>query len=167
MNPTKSLHVKTVSIPAETEIKDLKAEIQELRSQVAELTALPTAHFPPLPAPETTDTAEAEASGEVKYLQALKKEVKKLRNKVTVMLLKPTTVSKEAQPSQDSPPPPPPHSRQRASWQRDASDFCYRCGEEGHFATKCRAPENHQKVIQKLIRAQHQLTVSQRKKVPP
>lgn len=161
LNPTKSVHVKTVSIPAETEIKDLKAEIQELRSQVAELTALSTAQFSPLPSPETTVTAEAEASGEDKDLQALKKEVKKLRNKVTVMSLKPTTVSKEAKPSQASPPS---TSQQRASWQRDASDFCYRCGEEGHFATKCRAPENYQKVIQKLIRAQRQLRASQREK---
>ncbi len=33
------------------------------------------------------------------------------------------------------------------------SFFCYRCGEDGHFATKCTSPENSTKVIQKLIRA--------------
>ncbi|KAL6478669.1 hypothetical protein MHYP_G00121020 [Metynnis hypsauchen] len=31
--------------------------------------------------------------------------------------------------------------------------FCYRCGEDGHIATKCQDPENLPKVIQKLIRA--------------
>lgn len=30
--------------------------------------------------------------------------------------------------------------------------FCYRCGENGHIATKCAAPENSSKVIKKLIR---------------
>uniref|UniRef100_A0A3P8RUW1 CCHC-type domain-containing protein n=1 Tax=Amphiprion percula TaxID=161767 RepID=A0A3P8RUW1_AMPPE len=29
--------------------------------------------------------------------------------------------------------------------------FCYRCGEKGHFVAKCRNPENQSKVIRKLI----------------
>lgn len=162
LNPNKLVHVKTVSIPAETEIKDDKAEIQELRSQVTELTALSTAQSLPPPAPKTPVTAEAEASGEDNDLQALKKEVKKLKDKVSVMSVRPTTMSKEAQPSQDSPPS---HSRQRAVWQKDSSDFfCYRCGEEGHFATKYSAPENYQIVIQKLIHVQRQLKAGQREK---
>lgn len=31
--------------------------------------------------------------------------------------------------------------------------FCYRCGENGHFVAKCHNPENQNKVIRKLIRA--------------
>lgn len=31
--------------------------------------------------------------------------------------------------------------------------FCYRCGENGHYAGKCRNPENQAKVIKKLIQA--------------
>lgn len=31
--------------------------------------------------------------------------------------------------------------------------FCYRCGEVGHMAGKCKNPENQHKVIQKLIQA--------------
>ncbi|KAJ4941533.1 hypothetical protein JOQ06_011412 [Pogonophryne albipinna] len=31
--------------------------------------------------------------------------------------------------------------------------FCYRCGENGHMAGKCRNPENQNKVIQRLIQA--------------
>lgn len=30
--------------------------------------------------------------------------------------------------------------------------FCYRCGEKGHFVAKCQNPENQSKVIRKLIR---------------
>uniref|UniRef100_A0A3Q2QSS7 CCHC-type domain-containing protein n=1 Tax=Fundulus heteroclitus TaxID=8078 RepID=A0A3Q2QSS7_FUNHE len=152
LNPTKPVHVKTVTIPAESEIKDLKAEIQELKSQVIELTASSAAQSPLPPAPEPASWAEAEASGEDKDIQALKKEIRKLRRQVSVMSVKPTTVPKEIQHRPDSPPP---QRRERASFQRDSSDFfCYRCGEDGHFATKCSAPENYPKVIQKLVRAQ-------------
>uniref|UniRef100_A0A3B5R2S1 CCHC-type domain-containing protein n=1 Tax=Xiphophorus maculatus TaxID=8083 RepID=A0A3B5R2S1_XIPMA len=31
--------------------------------------------------------------------------------------------------------------------------FCYRCGESGHIASKCRSPENQNKVILRLIQA--------------
>lgn len=36
---------------------------------------------------------------------------------------------------------------------RSEGIFCYRCGEDGHFATKCRNSENPTKVIRKLIHA--------------
>lgn len=36
---------------------------------------------------------------------------------------------------------------------RSEESFCYRCGEDGHFATKCRNTENQAKVIRKLIHA--------------
>uniref|UniRef100_A0A8C8DU84 ribonuclease H n=1 Tax=Oryzias sinensis TaxID=183150 RepID=A0A8C8DU84_9TELE len=35
---------------------------------------------------------------------------------------------------------------------KESDYFCYHCGENGHIAPKCTAPENSQKVIQKLIR---------------
>lgn len=162
LNPNKTVHVKTVAIPAEAEIQDLKAQIQELKLQVTELTALSTAQSTPLPAFETTVTPEAEASGGDKDLQALKKEVKRLRNQVSVMSIKPTTAPQPSQLSQESPPI---RKREGDSSQRVSGDcFCYRCGEDGHFSTKCNAAENHQKVIQKLIRAQQQLRANQREK---
>lgn len=40
---------------------------------------------------------------------------------------------------------------------RPEENFCYRCGERGHFATKCPNPENQAKVIRKLI---HSLKVT-------
>lgn len=140
LNPTKSVHVKNVTVPAEAEMKDLRAEIQELRLQVTELTAQPTAQSPRSPAAEPAVTTEAEDSGEDKNIQALKKEVKKLRKQVSVMSVKPTTMYKAAQPCQE---PMQSNRRQRAPSQGDSSDyFCYRCGEDGHFATKCSAATN-------------------------
>ena len=33
----------------------------------------------------------------------------------------------------------------------DGDRFCYRCGEDGHIATKCSSPENEKRVIRRLI----------------
>lgn len=167
LSPAKSVQVKTVSIPAEVEVKDLQAEIQELKLKVTELTALPSAQSAKKPASESVSIAEVGSSEDDKHLQGLKKEVKKLRKQVSVMSVNPTTVFKRAQPSQDFPPI---HRQERASApraysQRDSSDFfCYRCGEDGHISNKCNAAENNQKVIQKLIRAQRQLRTNQKEK---
>ncbi|CAI5676583.1 unnamed protein product [Oreochromis niloticus] len=47
------------------------------------------------------------------------------------------------------------HCHRGARTLRDPSHFfCYRCGEDGHISTKCKAPENYPKVIQKFIQAQ-------------
>ena len=158
LNPTKSVHVKTVTLPAETEIHDLKAEIQELKSQVTVLTAMSTAQSSSPFGSELGVTTEGDNSEDPDF-QALKKEVRKLRKQVAVMSVKPTAASRDTRPSQHTPAM---HSQQRHSPQRDSSNFfCYRCGEDGHFATKCSAPENYPKVIQKLIRAQRQQRTSQ------
>ncbi|XP_034740281.1 zinc finger CCHC domain-containing protein 12-like [Etheostoma cragini] len=159
LNPTKPVHVKTVMTPAEAEIKDLRAEVQELKLQVTEITACSTMPSSQSNATEFVVSPEAEASMEDKDIQALKKEVKRLRKQVSIMSVKPATEAYEARPSQGFPAI---NQQKKGSFQRPSRDFfCYRCGEEGHVATKCSAPENHQKVIQKLIRAQRQLRGSQ------
>lgn len=154
LNTTKSVHVKTVALPATAEMNDLRAEIQELRFQVTELAARSTASSPRPLVLEPPVTTEAETPGEDKDLQVLKKEVKKLRKQVSVMSVQHTPVYKDTQPRQDLRVF---NRQQRAPTHRDSSEFfCYRCGEDGHFATKCSAAENYPKVIQKLIRAQRQ-----------
>lgn len=152
LNPTKAVHVKSATIPTGTDMKDLRAEIQELKTQVSEITA---ASGVPCSFPfrnSLTDNAQAEDAKESKDIQALKKEVVKLRKQVSVMSVKPTKVTASSPHSKETPPR---YTPLRAQTPRDPSDFfCYRCGEDGHISTKCNAPENYPKVIQKLIHAQ-------------
>lgn len=156
LNPGKAVHV-TVTLPEESEIRDLRVDVQELKSQ---LIALSIAQSHPPPTPEPVVITGAEASGEDKNIEALKKKVKKWRKQISVMAVNPTTVFRDTQLHPDAPPF---AGWQKASSQRDSSDFfCYCCGEAGHFATKCSAAENYLRVIQKLIRAQRQLKTNQR-----
>lgn len=146
LHPPKAVYAKSATIAIDNEMKDLKAEIQELRAQVSELTA-PTVNTPV-------------ESSEDKSIQALKKEVVKLRKQVSVMSVKPK-YSPATVLHQDETKSKPLH--QRTFTPRDSSDFfCYRCGEDGHFATKCAAPENYPKVIQKLLQAQRKLKINQK-----
>lgn len=57
--------------------------------------------------------------------------------------------------------------RQRPQAFRSNSDenFCYRCGENGHFAVRCPNAENQSKVIQKLMQSRKKNQVTGQK--PP
>ncbi|KAL7870676.1 hypothetical protein SRHO_G00081730 [Serrasalmus rhombeus] len=44
--------------------------------------------------------------------------------------------------------------------------YCYRCGEDGHTAKGCRVPENHPKVIQRLLRTVRYLKEKGKEKDP-
>lgn len=150
LNPPKSVHVKTATVPTETNTMDIKTEIQELKTQVAKLTTLTSKQSSPQMAIKPAVITEAE--GDDCDIQALKKEVRKLREQVSVMAVQPSLGTREFQPTRI-----PPRPSNTPSGQREQNNFfCYRCGEDGHVATKCSAPENYQKVIQKLIRAQRQ-----------
>ncbi|KAL6459408.1 hypothetical protein MHYP_G00328800 [Metynnis hypsauchen] len=85
-----------------------------------------------------------------KDVKALKKEVKKLRKQVKVMAIQPA-IEKSAHKHFS-----PAHSQPGSFSSRSPSNFfCYRCGDDGHVAAKCQAPENPQRVIQKFIHARH------------
>ncbi|XP_054862316.1 uncharacterized protein LOC129347852 [Amphiprion ocellaris] len=159
LHPSKAVHAKSAVITSDSELKDLKTEIKQLRIQVTELTAPSVMPSPPLTSSLPAVTATTESS-EDSNIQALKKEVVKLRKQVSAMSVRPKYS-----------PAPEPHQRetqskprqQRSSAPRDSSDvFCYRCGEDGHYATKCAAPENYPKVIQKLLRAQRKYQQGQK-----
>lgn len=94
--PSKAVHIKAVSVPAETEMDGLRAQIQALKLQVTELTALATTSPSLLLSPESTVAASTEALEEDKDVQALKKEVRKLRKQVSVMSVTPNEVSPRA-----------------------------------------------------------------------
>ena len=64
-----------------------------------------------------------------------------------------STQASTAQPPNKEPPSNSTQGVRPSTSKSSGSYFCYRCGEDGHIATTCTAPENSQKVIQKLIRA--------------
>jgi len=77
-------------------------------------------------------------------VQVLKKQIQQLQQQIAVMSFSSTT--------QSSPRSVPVSYRERPVKPRDEF-FCYRCGEDGHIATKCQSSENTAQVIQKLLRA--------------
>lgn len=149
--PPKAIYAKSAAVTADTELNDLKAEIHQLRAQVSELftPAARSGHFSTSTLLSVTLPAE---NAEDRNVQALKKEVVKLRKQVSVISVKPKySPATEPSPQETQLRP----RQQRPSTARDPSDFfCYRCGEEGHFANKCASPKNYPKVIQKLLEAQ-------------
>ncbi|KAL6478149.1 hypothetical protein MHYP_G00139840 [Metynnis hypsauchen] len=142
----KPVQVKSAMVHTNHEMQDLRDEIRELRQQVGDYTCLKSTRSTLAVESSLTDGQSSENDKDVK---ALKKEVRKLQKQVKVMTIKPTAEEPgRKQPSSTFIP--------SGSWSsRSSSDFfCYRCGADGHVATKCRAPEDLPKVIQRFIRAQ-------------
>lgn len=144
----RQVKIKEDTSSRETEVQELKSEIKELRTELTELMKKQTdrsAEPKFTPAKKSTDT---ERDNEV---QMLRKQVQQLQNQLTVMSVShssvptdPKTRSGKARPNPEA----------KSHTARDSeSYFCYRCGENGHIATHCTAPENSAKVIQKLLSA--------------
>ncbi|KAK0136928.1 Paraneoplastic antigen Ma2 [Merluccius polli] len=149
--------VRTVQAEKEKEPEsvsrsELQARIQELRAQLEQRTN-------PQPQPPSDESfnglteKQKQRNESQSELQSLRKQVKALESKMSVMAVKYT--------SEQTPQPhrykaatgyKPAHSRVSSPRQDNDEFFCYRCGENGHIATRCTAPENLQKVIRKLIR---------------
>ncbi|KAL0173003.1 hypothetical protein M9458_033314, partial [Cirrhinus mrigala] len=128
------------------EILSLKAEVKELKTMVASVVRKPTpvAQECVEEKPVTVTHCQTPLDSE---LIALKKQVKRLQQKVInretesdVTVSKVEGSAKKAQPQKPS-----------------KEQFCYRCGENGHFANRCPNPENLSKVITRLI---HSLKLS-------
>lgn len=128
----------------QTEIQNLKAEIKELKTKFATcISKSPDAkekRVSPVQSGECSDTQE---------LAALKKQVRRLQNKVAQKGTPPepsvhltSVAAVEATSTTRTP------NRNRPSLEEQ---FCYSCGEKGHFVAKCQNPENQNKVIRKLI----------------
>ncbi|KAL7831312.1 hypothetical protein SRHO_G00308150 [Serrasalmus rhombeus] len=143
-----SVQVKS-AIAHTDEMQGLQEEIRELRQQVSD--------YAPLQPIQTLAadmhlplSSSSESSWDDKNVNALKKEVKKLRKQIKVMTVKPTTERSAHKPPSSK------FNQSSSISPRSHSDFfCYRCGEDGHISAKCQAPEDPQRVIQKFIRARH------------
>lgn len=159
LHPPKVVHARSVAVNTDSQMRDLKAELQELRTQFSEITAPSVMSRPSSRSSHPTANTPVESS-EDRNIQALKKEVVRLRKQVSVMSVKPMC----------SPATVPHHNetnskpvKQRTFTPRDPNDFfCYRCGEDGHFATNCAAPENYHKVVQKLLQAKRKPKANQK-----
>lgn len=155
--PLRQQRVRTVQAEVEKETDsttrdELQAQIQELRMQLKgrnepQPQSLPENHFQGVKENKKKNEAQCE-------LQLLRKQVKALENKLSVM-----TVRYASEPPREPKTQPRRYqagpgfkSASKALPPKDEERFCYRCGENGHFATRCSAPENPQKVISKLIR---------------
>ncbi|XP_032876361.1 paraneoplastic antigen Ma1 homolog [Amblyraja radiata] len=131
-----------------TEDQKLKAEIQELRAELGELREKQQdTHTEPKFKP-TKKTIDTEKENEV---QMLRQQVLQLQHQLTVMSVSHSPVTADLKKRDGKARPSPaakPHNAKDSE-----SFFCYRCGENGHIATHCTAPENSPKVIQKLLGA--------------
>ncbi|XP_052387224.1 uncharacterized protein LOC127934090 [Carassius gibelio] len=145
--------VKPVPRPRERQsssavVRELKAEIEELRTRVAEgpsKVIVPEAMLEsqPIPSRRGGDTS---VDPEV---HSLKKQVQRLEEQLaslSVRHLPQTTGDPRSLEQADT--------SVKPRFERAKEDyFCYKCGEDGHIAPKCKAPENYCLVIQKLVRS--------------
>lgn len=143
------VQMKQSAESSHAEIQSLKAEVKELKAKLAScMTSSQDVKEKSYSALPVSTVQPSEHSGDTE-LTALKKQVKRLQQKmaqrdaVQETSAKPTTVTAvEAKPKTN----PPYRNKQQTDEQ-----FCYRCGEKGHFMAKCRNPENQTKVIRKLV----------------
>ncbi|KAG1952160.1 paraneoplastic antigen Ma1 [Pimephales promelas] len=145
--------VKPVPRPRERQsslavVRELKAEIEELRTKVAEGSSkvtMPEVMMEPKPIPRKRG---GDTSGDSEVL-SLRKQVQRLEEQLASL-----SIRQSPQMTRD------PHSLEQADtsvkprFEKAQEDyFCYKCGEDGHIAPKCKAPENYCLVIQKLVRS--------------
>lgn len=145
-----SIHVQQEVSDKQAEIQTLKTDIKEIKSMFAAMAtkSLPTETERNVKVPaEAWHTPEKDADSEV---AALKKQVKrlqqKLNNKKTNIADTPAVVMTVEASCPD-------HKTPRRSRNDTDEYFCYKCGEPGHIAGRCRNVENKGKVIQKLIQS--------------
>lgn len=128
-------------------VKELKAEIKDLRARLVQGSPNVSAASVILESGPTASKTHDDTHCDLE-VQSLKAQIKQLQQKINVM-----SVTHGQSPEQAQRPPSTwsmqPKGRPR---QIQEDDFCYRCG-DGHIATRCQAPENPTKVIQKLVRS--------------
>ncbi|KAK2904105.1 hypothetical protein Q8A73_010762 [Channa argus] len=135
----------------QTEIQSLKAEIKELKSIVASVVVPPaeTQNNSDSRLPVPPSAGENDQDSE---LRALQKQVKRLQLKLSKKV---TTADSPVSPAIASTVEVAPKvvNLPTRTSRPSEEQFCYRCGENGHFAARCHNQENQSKVIKRLIQA--------------
>lgn len=140
-------HPHDVSEPKQTKVQALRAEIRELRAKLEESFKIPitpkAAELKGLPSPTC---AAAQSEIEVPDLQT---QLKQLQHQLTVMKIDHSAVTR-CKPVQQ----PTAIQSDSSRLPADRGDFfCYRCGGDGHIASRCQEAENPSEVIRKLLRS--------------
>ncbi|CAI5671318.1 unnamed protein product [Oreochromis niloticus] len=123
---------------------NLKAEVKELKAKLATCMTKP-----PDVIDKDSSSVQSSEHSDTKELAALTKQLKRLQQKVAQRDTAPDSSLKLATVAAVEA-----TSKTRTPYQNRmplGEQFCYRCGENGHFAAKCQNPENQSKVIRKLI----------------
>lgn len=134
-----TVHTKLPEANKHSEIQNLRAEIKEVKSMFAALSTQDKVTRNENFKTNLEKALETNADPEV---VALRKQVKQLQ-KVNSRLPRPSTTSPTVMTVNTS------NGQSTEAEER----FCYRCGENGHMAGKCKNPESQNKVIQRLIQA--------------
>lgn len=128
------------------EIQHLKSEIKELKSLVAAVVSKPAQEMQAGHDRNPPKAAHSDCSSESEVV-ALKKQLKHLQQKFTNKVAEPRASVSAVNASK------PVATTPQRSFKVPDEHFCYRCGENGHYAGKCSNAENQAKVIKKLIQA--------------
>lgn len=143
------VHANTEVDTRQAEIQNLKAEIKELKSMVASVVTKSTQVKDDYMEVKTISAPPGSENRQDAELAALKKQLKRLKQKTTnKMPEQDAAVAVSTMEASKQVP-----NFPKGTPKKSEENFCYRCGESGHFATKCRNPENQAKVIRKLIHA--------------
>lgn len=135
-------------------IQELKGEIQELRAHLCGVMPK-TVSTSSLVVKSREKPNQMEKTEDVE-VQELKKQVQYLQQQLAVMSVSPSQGSLEVTEQRPKPSQSTSSSFSRKSTRTKDDYFCYKCGQDGHIATKCQAPQNSDQVIQKLIRSLRQ-----------
>ncbi|XP_007545199.2 paraneoplastic antigen Ma3 homolog, partial [Poecilia formosa] len=138
----RAVHPKPQLDHNQSEIQSLRAEIKEVKSMFAALSSKSLQDTADKQDKCSTDRERLKEPSLDADVVALKKQVKQLQQKVK------SRVSHQAE---TTPAVMAVHTPNRHPDMDER--FCYRCGESGHIASKCRSPENQNKVILRLIQA--------------
>ncbi|XP_076850337.1 uncharacterized protein LOC143500204 [Brachyhypopomus gauderio] len=131
-------------------IQHLKTELKRLKEQIAGWAERPVRNADdPQPSLSTVFQSDSEdSSAEVVALQKQFSRMKQKVKNVQAETRNPVMIAANAQVAMTKNPT---STETQQVKGRDGDYFCYRCGGDGHIATKCTLPENEKRVIQKLI----------------
>ncbi len=146
----RSVHTNPTTDRRQDDVERLRTEIQELKSMFTAMSTLPSQVVEDCKRPDAMTKMHTPEISNESEVAVLRKQVNDLQKQLTGQKLKtsesPTSVLR-VESSRQAP------SDRRQSYNDSDGNFCYRCGESGHYSVKCQNAENQAQVIQKLIHA--------------